>query len=258
MRQRTLPPTPADEPFFVVRAASAGLRHDHHIARHAHAWHQLVYASRGVLTVSTDQGSWVTPPHWAVWVPARQVHEVRCTGVSELRTLYLRPGAGKGLPRLCALVPVPPLLRELILRAADLRLLDRREAEHRALATLVVAGIRAEPTAPHQLNPPVSDRLRELVGDPERAVVTAGSTRQLARSAALGVRTLERRFQAETGLSLGRWRRQARFRQALRALAAGQAVKAVAAECGYRSASAFVAAFRASFGTTPGRYFARR
>jgi len=33
-------------------------------------------------------------------------------------------------------------------------------------------------------------------------------------------------------------------------------VKAVAEEAGYQTPSAFVAAFRAAFGTTPGRYFA--
>ena len=37
--------------------------------------------------------------------------------------------------------------------------------------------------------------------------------------------------------------------------AAGHAVKAVARDAGYRSASAFVAAFSDTFGTTPGRYF---
>ena len=72
----------------------------------------------------------------------------------------------------------------------------------------------------------------------------------------MSARTLERRFLAETGLTVAGWGRQARLLQGLRGLAAGQPVKRVAQAAGYRSASAFVAAFRVVFGQTPGRYFA--
>ena len=33
-------------------------------------WHQLVCATRGAMTVRTDECAWVVPPHRAVWVPA--------------------------------------------------------------------------------------------------------------------------------------------------------------------------------------------
>ena len=71
----------------------------------------------------------------------------------------------------------------------------------------------------------------------------------------VGVRTLERGFAAETGLSFGRWRRQARLLHALRRLGAGVPVKQAALDAGYQSASAFIAAFRETFATTPARYF---
>jgi AraC-like DNA-binding protein len=45
---------------------------------------------------------------------------------------------------------------------------------------------------------------------------------------------------------------------ALRLLAAGRPVTAVAFEVGYESASAFIAMFRRTLGTTPRRYFALR
>jgi AraC-like DNA-binding protein len=77
----------------------------------------------------------------------------------------------------------------------------------------------------------------------------------LARRFGLSLRSLERGFAKETGLSLGRWSRQARFQFALRRVGSGAAVKAAAADAGYATPSAFVAAFRTAFGTTPGRYF---
>jgi AraC-like DNA-binding protein len=44
--------------------------------------------------------------------------------------------------------------------------------------------------------------------------------------------------------------------EALRRLAEGAPVTAVALDVGYQTPSAFVAAFRRELGTTPGRYFA--
>jgi AraC-like DNA-binding protein len=59
-------------------------------------------------------------------------------------------------------------------------------------------------------------------------------------------------------MAFGQWRRHARFLQALRLLARGMPVKQVATDTGYRSPSAFVAAFSATFNTTPRRYFEPR
>ncbi|MDF7777803.1 helix-turn-helix transcriptional regulator, partial [Sphingomonas sp. AOB5] len=96
-----------------------------------------------------------------------------------------------------------------------------------------------------------SPALREAA---ERAIGDA-SVSDIAAGAGMSLRVLERRFLAETGLSLGRWRRQARLLAAMERLAAGDPVKRVAAGAGYATPSAFVAAFRATFGETPGRYF---
>ena len=78
----------------------------------------------------------------------------------------------------------------------------------------------------------------------------------VAREAGMSLRTLERRFIAETGTSLGRWRRRGAMLASVERLAAGASVKQAAAAAGYATPSAYVAAFRAAFGETPGRYLA--
>ena len=78
---------------------------------------------------------------------------------------------------------------------------------------------------------------------------------ELARSAGGSRRTLERLFHAETGMSFGRWRQQARLLHAMRLLAGGAPVTTVALDVGYESTSAFIAAFSRALGTTPGRYY---
>jgi AraC-like DNA-binding protein len=56
-------------------------------------------------------------------------------------------------------------------------------------------------------------------------------------------------------MSFGKWRQQLRLIHSLRLLASGEQVTSVALDVGYDSPSAFVSAFRRTFGKTPGRYF---
>jgi AraC-like DNA-binding protein/quercetin dioxygenase-like cupin family protein len=244
-----------DEPYFVVRTAAADFPSGFAIDRHAHTWSQLIYAASGVMTVWTEEGSWVAPPHWAIWAPAGVAHAIRFSGPSAMRTIYIRPAeAGVLMPR-CSVVVVSPLLRELILRAVGIGILDERTPSHRAIASLIVDEIRDRPTPALGLPMPSSPRTKaaaeQLLVDTRSSVSVA----RLAGSVGLSARTLERRFLAETGVTLGRWRRHAVLTEALRQLASGQPVKIVAARVGYATPSAFISAFRAAFGTTPMRYF---
>ncbi|MEI9926839.1 MAG: helix-turn-helix transcriptional regulator [Sphingomonas sp.] len=247
--------TAADEPFLVVRTAASDHRADEGVAPHAHDWHQLIHATHGVLSVWTERGSWVAPPSWAIWVPAGVRHGIRFAGAVAFRTLYLRPEATAGLPDDCTAVAVSPLLRELILRAVAARMLDRRDPAEAAVALLIQDEFRRAGAPPFDLPQPASPAMRraaELARGPG-----ALATPEIARAAGTSVRALERRFRAETGMSLGRWRRHALLLAAMEGLAGGMSVKRVAADAGYATPSAFVAAFRAVFGETPGRYFVR-
>lgn len=245
--------TAADEPFFLVRTLAAQMTQGRSTGRHAHPWGQLIYCSAGVMTVWTPEGSWVAPPRWAIWVPAGVAHDIRFAGEASLRTLYLRADVAARLPAECAVMTVSPLLRELIARAMDAGMLDERDAAHRAMALLITTELERRDAGPLDLPSPQSAATRRAAD-----LLAAGAETRagaLAAEVGLGARTLERRFLTETGLSLAAWGRQARLLQALRLLAAGAPVKSVAGDAGYRTPSAFVAAFAATFGTTPGQYF---
>jgi AraC-like DNA-binding protein len=93
----------------------------------------------------------------------------------------------------------------------------------------------------------VADRLEDDPSDDR--TLTA-----LARGSGASVRTLQRLFRAETGMTFAAWRQQLRLGRALQRLADGGSVTAVALDTGYASVSAFVSVFRRTFGQTPGRY----
>lgn len=226
------------------------------IQKHSHDWHQLIYASRGVMTVNTSTGSWVVPSRRAVWVPAGIEHEVEMSAAVSMRTLYLRQGLSDLLPQDCCVVNVSPLLRELILRAIEIGMLSRNTPLHKHLIDVILDQFHALPTVPLKLPMPVDSRALRVAELVRENPGEANPLDHLARKIGASKRTIERLFQTETEMTFGRWRQQLRMLHALRLLAAGESVTFAALEVGYDSTSAFIAAFKSTVGTTPGRYYA--
>src|SRR6266567_2544857 len=76
------------------------------VPEHFHPEDQLVYASRGVMTVRTEHGTWVVPPQRAVWIPAKVPHSIVMSGAVSMRTLYLRACLVRSLPRTCTVINI--------------------------------------------------------------------------------------------------------------------------------------------------------
>jgi AraC-like DNA-binding protein/quercetin dioxygenase-like cupin family protein len=247
--------TASDEPHFLVRMGASDHRPGALLGEHRHDWHQLALVTQGLMTVSTEAGSWVAPPSIALWIPAGTRHGIRFIGASRLRTAWFPPDRPGRRPQQCSAVAVSPLLAELMQRACELGMLDERVPVERAIATLIDAEFERSDIPPFTLPQPrdrATSAAARFIAD---GAAAAESIDRLAEAVGLSGRSLERRFHEETGMSPGRWRRQYRMLAALERLAAGMPIKAVAAMAGYGGPSAFVAAFRNSFGTTPGRYF---
>ena len=219
-------------------------------------WHGLIYASSGVMSVHTVEGSWIVPPHRAVWVPAGTERTIEVTAGLMMRSLYFTPRAAAPLPRQCCVLNVTPLLRELILHTVDVGLLNRTIPAHARLIGVLIDQLRALKTVPLQLPQPRDPRARRVAALLMEEPGTALPLAALARRAGASPRTIQRQFAAETTMTFARWRERRRLLEALRLLAAGQAVTSVAIELGYTSPSAFTAMFRRAFGTTPSRYYA--
>src|SRR5580704_9807955 len=87
----------ADDASIQIRSYGVTFRHGQKISPQylvppaAGMWHQLVCATRGALTVRTDQCAWVVPPHRAVWMPAGFEYRLEMSGVVAVRMLYVRP-----------------------------------------------------------------------------------------------------------------------------------------------------------------------
>ena len=88
----------------LVRTLAVGYPSGTVLEHHEHDWAQLVYASEGVMSVHTDEGTWVVPSHRAVWIPAGVRHSVAMSGWVSMRTLYILPRLVARLPGRCCVV----------------------------------------------------------------------------------------------------------------------------------------------------------
>ncbi|MCI2422416.1 helix-turn-helix transcriptional regulator [Saccharopolyspora sp. K220] len=217
---------------------------------HRHDDHQIVYAGRGVLSVTTDAGSWIAPGTLALWIPAGTVHEHRAYGETDLHSVGLPTTDNPLRVDSPAVLAVSPLLRELILACTGAESYD--EAERDRLHAVLLDQLRRAPQQPIRLPTAQDPRLAAvcaiLADDPadHRGLAALGA--QVSASE----RTLSRLFRAEMRMTFPQWRTQLRLHHGLRLLAEGAAVTTVAHRTGWSSTSAFIEVFRRTFGHTPG------
>jgi AraC-like DNA-binding protein len=228
--------------------------HDYTSPPHAHDWDQLTYAASGVMHVHTDTASWLVPPHRAVWLPAGIRHTEEMHAPVSVRTLYIAPLLVGALPRECCMVNIPLLLRELILHISRIGVLDRSKPKEAHLISVLLDQLVSVSDVPLQLPMPRDERARRLAALLHASPGDEGSITSLARRAGASRRTMERLFLLETRMTVGEWRRRLRLLHGVRLLACGESVTNAALDAGYASLSAFTAAFKRTFGTTPSRY----
>src|ERR1700719_1160965 len=111
-----------------IASVSADLPHGYVIPEHSHPEDQLLFASKGVMTLRTTRGVWVVPPLRAVWIPADTSHSVTMSGQVSMRALYLLPNLCGTLPARCFVMNVSPFLKELILYACTFAKLNKKAA----------------------------------------------------------------------------------------------------------------------------------
>lgn len=226
-----------------------------HIEPHSHERGQLLYATRGMMRVTTGQGTWIVPPQRALWIPPGMTHEIRMSGAVAMRTLYIAAGAADTLPGACQVMDVSDLLRALILAAMDEPVEYAPDSRGAAIARLLLHELRAVPALPLHLPQPRDATLQAVC---RRVLQQLGKDvyiETLAREAGMSGRSLARLFQRDTGMGFQAWRQQARLAEALAQLSSGKPVALVARDLGYASPAAFTAMFRRALGITPGKYF---
>ena len=222
-------------------------------APHRHSRGQLFASMQGLLSVGVEGGVWIVPAIHAVWLPPHHLHSGRSHGPFHGWSAYVAEEACRDLPDRPCTIRTSGLLREAVLRASTWRAGEWSEQQRRVV-DVILDEIRTLPVEPFGLPLPTDARLQRIA---QALIKDPADQRDLdgwAGWAAIGARTLSRRFVAETGFSFTAWRQRARLMRSLEMLADDVPVQAVAFDLGYSSASAFISLFKRTFGDTPAAY----
>ncbi len=221
---------------------------------HRHPRGQLLWAAEGVLRVTSDDRVWIVPSSHAVWIPGNAFHHIFTETAARTRNLYFDPSHPvRSQDMGCAMLLLTPLMREIILRLTSDRLTDNL-AGFKRLGLVAIDEIEQLKSAPLNLPAGYDARLRRLIGHMARHPDEQRMLPELAKIAGGSLRTMERLFKAETGMSFRQWRSRLRLLSAIEHLHQGKSSTTIAHTLGYRSASAFIAAFRQHFGCSPQRF----
>ena len=213
-------------------------------------WTKLVFAATGTLRVESNSQLWILPSSRGLWVKPGEKNQMMCFGPANVRTLYFHPSFEPLRTR--GTIEISELLHSLIIETCLVGPLMRGNAIHEAMATLLRSQIEQAKTMPSGITMPFEPGVRSAA---ERFLDSPNSwsdLNKLAESAGYSRRTLERRFVEETGLSLGRWCREARMLEGIRCMSMGHSVSDAAFRAGYASTSSFIHTFKRHFGSTPG------
>lgn len=196
-------------------------------------------------------GCTLTAGH-ALWIPAGTCHKARVHENSTmLSTLYPVETTAVRLSG-PVIVPVNPALQTLILTQIQksTTIIRPRANIARQILSLIEDAPKISDSLPTPTSPParrVAEAIRFNPGDDRTAS-------ELAAHVHTSLRTIQRQFSAETGLSLQQWRTRVRISVGAELLRGGDSLAAVANRTGYSDISSFCRAFKTHHGTTTREY----
>jgi len=216
---------------------------------HVHEADELTWVVSGACRIEIGEQRWRVDTATALLIPARTVHRVVPRPDSIVFPLQL--------PRGTTSAPTP-VTRTPALETCARVLLQPGLASPEAVASAQAAASALLRTAGEACTPlPHDPRVRRLAQAILDAPAHPADLEELALRMHMSSRTVQRHFRRDTGMSFGTWRTDVRLAHARGLLQRGESVAAAARAAGYRSTSAFVAAFRRRHGVTPGAVAAR-
>jgi AraC-like DNA-binding protein len=219
---------------------------------HRHAEGQLSVVTQGTMMVTAEEGAWFAPPGRGIWVPPDLEHSARYSESSAHIRIFVASALAADCPIHCRTVEVTPLLRELALEMARLSVLPADAEELGLVRSLILRHVRRPSAAltlfvPYGQDPRLRRVTQHLLSDPG----SDAGLDDLAKMAGASPRTLLRLFQAETGMTLSRWREHLRVTVAVDRLSRGHSITDTALALGYQSPSAFTTMFTRLMGQPP-------
>lgn len=233
---------------YVIRGMVEEVYRDTHWEPHAHPAHELAWNVAGASTMRVGARTWTITPAHGLWIPAGTVHQAHAPAGTRYCAALFGLRASEALPTEPTAVEITPLLAMLLARLGEGGLSERS----REITEAMVLDVLVPSMTELMLTVPTSPALEPMVEQLLSRPADSRGLHEWSQELGLSTRTVTRILTEQTGLGFARWRMAIRAQHAVRLLAHGHAIEDVAEETGYRTVSAFGAAFKECTGLTPG------
>ena len=206
------------------------------------------------MLVQTAEGAWMVPAQQGIWIPAGVTHSITMLSRVATRSVYLEDGAAEGMAKLCQVVCISPLLRQLLIEAVDLPSEYDPLGRAGKIMSLLIDEIHAAPVLPLSLPLPNDPRLAQRCQRFLERPTAQDTLERWSGELGLSRRTFTRLFRHQTGLTFSTWQRRACLLAALPRLLDGERVTTIAYDLGYSSPAAFAVMFKQLVGLAPNAY----
>ncbi|WP_246753056.1 helix-turn-helix transcriptional regulator [Sinorhizobium sp. BG8] len=222
--------------------------------RHSHPWGELVYSYSGMMEISLNDGHYLAPPQYAVWLPPDVQHRGLNRQAAVHCSLYVDPSLCETLPKDTTALEVTPLLRSMLEHLRSEESPDHGSEERlrflRVVVDLATGARRVGTYLPWSTDPQLETVLSALNENP----ADNRSLSEHARLVGTAERTLIRRSLRDLGMPFAEWKQRLRVTKAMPMLEEGATVETIAAVLGYSNASSFIAMFKRMTASTPDEY----
>lgn len=228
------------------------------VVPHSHARGQLLWAETGILSVTSNDTIWVVPPTHAVWIPSNITHQVNSETDTKIRNLYIDPAYPiRQNEKSIVMVTMSHLLREVIIKLTDNKT-PLTDQQMKNLGLVAIDELEVLKPFNNNIHSGQDLRLQRLINyivqNPNQSI----SLPDLSKIAGASVRTIERLFKKETGMTFRQWRSRFKLMNSLALLTQGKTSTFIAHELGYKSVSSFISTFKDQFGCTPQDYITQQ
>jgi len=224
------------------------------ITPHSHPRGQLLWAEKGILRVTGEHAVWVVPSTHAMWIPSGIYHQVSSETATQIRNIYIDPSYSvREAEQNIVMLTMSPLMQEVILRLTEYDSISPDERTKR-LGLVAIDELNILESFNMCMHSGYDPRLQRLISHMVQHPNQTLSLPMLSHLAGASVRTIERLFKSETGMTFRQWRSRFRLMNSLNQLTQGEGSTFVAHTLGYKSVSSFIVAFKTQFGCTPQQY----
>lgn len=228
-------------------------QHDEY--QHTHQRYQLTYVAEGYQYFHIEQKIYLVPQNHIIWIPADREHGT----TSEAKTVHLMVVLFQSVPEKdfykdVHVFPAPAVLKEMLFYASKWNKLLTRDDEQQLFLRAMLNSLPnfCEENSGLQIPVPADSRLIPICSYINANYRYNFDIHELAKKAKMSVRSLQRIFKQETGITLQKYMQSIRILKSIELIDTQRyTLSEIAYQVGYQSLPAFTSSYYSIMKTKP-------